>query len=254
MLRGALICLIWELLVAFSPAQSRVPHLWQAYTSIESFARFGDYSGNGLAAGTKVLMAESLRSLFRASAGMCLGAVAGYILGAGALLVPGWQAVPVKIIACFRAIPPLALVFLLVFLSPTAETAAVAYIATCLALMVSGSLHDTRRYVPEPLLRQVRHLGGKRWHQLKDVAAPAMWIETRETCAWACQLLLPLTFGAELISSQSRGLGGLGYQAFIYGNMSQLMTLAVIYVGLGHILSLLASHVISARKHSITST
>jgi ABC-type nitrate/sulfonate/bicarbonate transport system permease component len=110
MLRGALICLIWELLVAFSPAQSRVPHLWQAYTSIESFARFGDYSGNGLAAGTKVLMAESLRSLFRASAGMCLGAVAGYILGAGALLVPGWQAVPVKIIACFRAIPPLALV------------------------------------------------------------------------------------------------------------------------------------------------
>ncbi len=48
----------------------------------------------------------------------------------------------------------------------------------------------------------------------KDVAAPAMWDETRGTCAWACQLLLPLTFGAELINSQSGGLGALGYQAF----------------------------------------
>lgn len=254
LLRAALICLIWELLAAISPEKSVVPHFWNAATSVESFSRFGDYSGKHLSAGSKVLVTESVRSLIRATFGMCLGAVAGYALGAAVLLLPGWQAVPVKMVASLRAVPPLALMFLLVFLSPTGESAAIAYIAICMALLVTGTLHDTRHYLPEPLLRQVRHLGGGRWHQLKDVAVPAMWNQTRQTCAWACQLLLPLTFGAELISSQSGGLGALGYQAFLYANLSQLMVLAVIYIALGHILTSLASHLIAPHPTSTTIT
>ncbi len=99
--------------------------------------------------------------------GMFLGAIAGYALGVSVLLLPGWQAVPVKLVAYLRAIPPLALVFLLVFLSPDGGWAAIAYIAICMALLIAGALHDTHHYLPEPLLRQVWHLGGGRWHQLE---------------------------------------------------------------------------------------
>jgi len=243
--KTAAIGFVWELLAIFSPAQSGVPHFWNAATSIDSFARFGNFSGNTLAAGVKVLIGESMRTLIRALLGMGLGAVGGYALGAAVLMLPGWQAVPVKAIASLRAVPPLALVFLLVFLSPRGEGATVAYIAICVALLVSGTLHDTRHYLPEPLLQQVRHLGGKRWHQLKDVAAPAMWDQTRQTCAWACQLLLPLSFGAELINSQSGGLGALGYQAFLYANLPQLMILAVIYIALGQFITPFVSHLIT---------
>ena len=247
LLKVALVCAVWESIAIISPVQSVVPHFWQASSSVESFARFGNPTGTRLVVGLMVLVSESLHSLIRAISGMCLGAIGGYLLGAAALLVPGWQAVPVKLIACLRAIPPLALVFLLVFLSPSGEIATVGYIAICVALLVAGALHDTRHYLPEPLLQQVRYLGGNRWHQLKDVAAPAMWDQTRTTCAWVSQLLLPLTFGAELINSQSGGLGALGYQAFIYANLPQLMTLAVIYIAIGHLLTASISHLIDSK-------
>jgi ABC-type nitrate/sulfonate/bicarbonate transport system permease component len=248
LLKIPLVCLIWELFSMFSPEQSHVPHFWNVFASIESFARFSDHTESHLLAGTQVLIVESLRSILRASLGMFFGAICGYVLGAAVLMIPGWQLVPVKIIASLRAVPPLALIFLLVFLSPNGEFAAVVYVAICVTLLVSGTLHNTRQYLPESLLRQVRHLGGGRWHQIRDVAAPAMWFQTRQTCAWASQLLLPFTFGAELINSRSGGLGALGYQAFIYANLTQLMTLAVVYIFLGHFLTSLATKFIATHQ------
>lgn len=236
-LRVLCLSLFWEVLALAGPAGARPPHLWQMDRAISSFARFADHGGSPLERGAGVLLSASGLSLARAVGGFVLGTAGGYLLGAGALLVPGWQAVPIKVVAILRAVPPLALIFLLTFLSPGPNVATLAYVSTCLALLIAGGLHETSAYLPEPLLYQVRALGGGRLRQIRDVALPAMWFQTRRISLWACSLLLPFTFGSELINSQAGGMGMLGYQAFIYANLAQLLLLAVLYIFIGHILS-----------------
>lgn len=237
----ALVGVVWETVAVCSSGQSHVPHFWQLLDAVATFGRFGDKGDVSLREAMRVLTHEALRSVMRAMLGLILGCAGGYFIGAATMLLPGWQAVPTKLTSFLRSIPPLALVFLLMFLSPAASITAVFYISICVCLLIGGTLQDSNRYMPEHLLIQVSNLGGSWWNQLRDVAMPSMWIQTKETMVWVARLLLPLTFGAELINSQSGGLGGLSYRAFIYSNLSQLMTLAIVYICLGNLLNYFAS-------------
>ena len=105
------------------------------------------------------------------------------------------------------------------------------------ASAISGNVLDAATNAPEPLLRNVRALGGNRWSSVRDVRAwmgvGALVASLPNAIAFA---LVGVVF-AESLAAES-GLGALMFNATHTGHAADLMVSAVMLALIGVVLAL----------------
>ena len=179
-------------------------------------------------------VAETLgATLVGLSFGLILGYAAGVLLGEFDLLREGLAPYLAAINAVPRVawVPVLTMVFGFGLLTKVVMSGLIVY------MVVFFNVLDAATNAPEPLLRNVRALGGSRWSSVRDVRAwmgvGALVASLPNAIAFA---LVGVVF-AESLAAES-GLGALMFNATHTGHATDLMVSAVMLALIGVVLAL----------------
>jgi sulfonate transport system permease protein len=173
--------------------------------------------------------------------GFVIGAAIGIVLGTIPFLLPHHEEIPIRILSLLRAVPLFSLVPLWLFWFSGGSPASISYVTFAVAVLVASSLHDSTNAVPRIYLDQSFLLGASRCQTLWHVVLPALLRLTASAAKWISGLLLPFSLGAELLDTDSGGLGKLVYNSYAYANLGQLLLLTGIYALTGALLSSLTT-------------
>lgn len=165
-------------------------------------------------------------------AGLVLGYAAGVVLGEFDLLRDGVA----PYLAAINAVPRVAWVPVLTMVFGFGLVTKVVMSALIVFMVVFFNVLDAATHAPEPLLRNVRALGGTRWSSVRDVRAwmgvGALVASLPNAIAFA---LVGVVF-AESLAAES-GLGALMFSATHTGHAADLMVSAVMLAFIGVVLA-----------------
>ncbi len=228
----------WETLSFLAPLTLRY-HAWDIASIVGSFGIRGDLTG-----GAFLLISSAALTLLRTLVAFAIGLVIGTAFGALPFLLRQYDEIPIRIVSLFRLVPLFGLVPLWLFWFSGGSAAAIGYIAFAVSVLIAGALHDSTSAVPEIYIEQARLLGASRYETLLHVVLPALVRFTASTAAWISALLLPLSLGAEILDSDSGGVGKLVYNSYAYANLGQLLVLAAIYAASGALVTYITATLI----------